>query len=254
MKTEFFNSERFGLVLQRQAVLHYKTWLTAIISVAGSIMFIAFLNMLVSQNDSWIGIYNNMGVIAFFITGLVFASLSFSEMGTYSKSLQYITLPATQFEKFLAAWLISSVFYLLASVVVIVFSSALSGVIAVLVFKRDFLVFDPFTLKMAEAVLAYFIAHSAFFLGAVWFKKAAFFKTLLTMFVVNIIVNTWLFAWMIAIINPFSMFIARNDFYIPLDTFARLQPMIKTGVMSFFIVLSAIFLITSWIRFKEREV
>ena len=117
MKTQFFNMERFGLVLQRQAALHYKMWITAIVSVAGSIMFIAFLNMLVTQNNSWISIFNNFGVIAFFITGLVFASLSFSEMGTYSKSLQFITLPATQCEKFFAAWLISSVFYFITSTV-----------------------------------------------------------------------------------------------------------------------------------------
>ena len=130
----------------------------------------------------------------------------------------------------------------------------LNSLIGILAFKIDFQIFNPMTIKMAEVALLFFIAHSAFFLGAAWFKKAAFFKTLLTMFVVNIIFNTWIFAWMIAIVNPFSMYIARNDFYVPFDVFARLEPIIKTGVISFFIVLSIIFLITSWIRFKEREV
>jgi len=254
MKTDLFNSSRFGLLLKRQIILNYKTWLTALISVGGAIIFIAFLNLVFSQDNSWISIFDSLGVVAFFITGLVFASLSFSEMGTYSKSLQYITLPASMFEKFTASWLLTSMGYVIFSTFTLLVSSAFMGFISLVAFKGEFLMFNPFTSQYGNAILAYFIAHTIFFLGAVWFKKAAFFKTLLTMFVINIITNTWFFAWVMIVINPFKMALEMNNTYIPFQSFTGIESVIQFWVITFSILISVILLITAWIRFKEREV
>lgn len=254
MKTEFFNMERFGLLLKRQYILNFKSWMIALVSVAGFIIFISFLNLISTQNDSWITIFNSLGVVVFFITGMVFASLSFSEMGTYSKSLQYITLPASRFEKFFSAWLSTSIFYFIVSTLTLVISSAFIGMLSALIFKGDFLVFNPFTAKYAEVLLAYMIGHSAFFLGAVWFRKGAFFKTLLTMFVINIITNTWLAVWTMIIINPFRLIAESKSMYVPNISFCGIESLFQYIIIGFFITLSVIFLITAWIRFKEREV
>jgi hypothetical protein len=254
MKTEIFNVERFGLLLRRQITLNMKSWLIALISVAGFIIFISFLNLITTLNDSWIGIFNSLGVVAFFITGIVFTSLSFSEMGTYSKSLQYITLPASRFEKFITAWILSFVFYLLLATVFLVFSSAIMGIISVLMFKGNFLVFNPFTIKNAEILLVYFVGHSMYFLGAAWFKKAAFFKTLLTQFVVQIILNIWIYIWVFIIINPFKMIVNSSNTFINFASFGGNETMLKNLMIGFFIALSVVFMITAWVRFKEREV
>ncbi len=254
MKTEIFNMSRFGLLIRRQSLLHSNSWIIALVSVAGSIIFIAFMSLIFSRNDSWISSFNSFGVIAFFITGLVFASLSFSEMGTYTRSLQYVTLPASRFEKFFAAWLISSVFYFIAATIMLMFSSAFVGLLSVLIFKGNFLMFQPFTMKFAETALAYFIAHSIFFLGAAWFRKAAFFKTLLTIFILNIITQVWWFIWIVIIINPFRMIMNKDIMFLPPEHFITLEPMIKNTLIGTFVMLAVIFLITSWVRFKEREV
>jgi len=254
MKTEIFNIERFGLLLRRQITLNIKSWLIALISVAGFIMFIAFLRMISTLNDGWITLFNNLGVIAFFITGIVFTSLSFSEMGTYSKSLQYITLPASRFEKYITAWILSFVFFILLSVIFLVASSAIMGVVSVLTIKGNFLVFNPFTKTNAEILLAYFVGHSMYFLGAAWFRKAAFFKTLLTQFVVQIILNIWIYLWVFIIINPFKMFVNSSNTFINFTSFGGNETMYKQLMIGFFIVMSVVFIITSWVRFKEREV
>jgi hypothetical protein len=254
MKTEIFNINRFGLLFRRQFLLHSNSWIIALISVAGSIIFFAFMSLLMGRNDGWLSVFNVFGVIAFFVTGLVFASLSFSEMGTYTRSLQFVTLPASRLEKFLAAWLMTSVFYFVAATIMLVVSSAFVGMLSVLIFKGNFMMFQPFTLKYGETALAYFIAHSIFFLGATWFRKAAFFKTLLTMFVVNIITQVWWFLWIVIIINPFRLVANKDNLYLPFDQFSIMEPMIKNTLIGSFVTLAVIFLITAWIRFKEREV
>lgn len=245
---------RFGLLIRRQYMLHSNSWIIALISVAGSIIFIAFMSLLFSRNDGWLSVFNSFGVIAFFITGLVFSSLSFSEMGTYTRSLQYVTLPASRLEKFFAAWLISSVFYFIAATIMLMVSSAFVGMLSALIFKGNFLMFQPFTIHFGETALAYFIAHSIFFLGATWFRKAAFFKTLLTMFVLNIISQVWWFIWIVIIINPFRLMTNKDNLYLPFEQFSRMEPMIKNTIIGSFVTLAVIFLITAWVRFKEREV
>lgn len=254
MKTEFFQFQRFFLLLKRQSVLNYKTWFTALISVGGAIIFFATLSLVANQDDGWLSVFQSLGTLAFFVTGLVFASLAFNEMGTHVKSLQYITLPATLFEKFFAMWLLTSVAYFVLATFTLVISSAFVGMLSVLIFKGNFLIFNPFTSEYGETAIAYFMLHSAFFLGAVWFKKAAFFKTLLTMFVLNIITNAWLFVWVMILINPFKMLTQYNNVYFPVEMFAGMEKILVFWVKIFVVLLSLIFLITAWFRFKEREV
>ena len=145
MKREFFNQKRFGLLFRRQINLYMKSWLIALIAISGSLIFISLLMMTASTGGLWLDTFTTLGVIAFFITGLIFASNTFSEMGTYSRSLQYITLPATHFEKFAVGWFMSSFVYILFSVVALVFASTFAGLLSFLLFKGEFIIFNPFS-------------------------------------------------------------------------------------------------------------
>lgn len=252
MRTEVFNTNRFLLLLKRQQVILFRTWLIALLAVTGAVMFVAFLNLIGSQGQSWLGSFNKFGVFAFFVTGLVFASMAFQEMGSYAKSLQYITLPATMFEKFFNAWLITSVIFVLIATLALVVASAIIALIGVLIFKADFIVFNPFTQAYLKVLLGFFIVHAAFFLGAVWFKKAAFFKTLLSLFVVNVILNIWLGIWTMLIINPFKI-MADTDTYFSSMHFTS-NGQLEHIITAFIIVLALFLLFVSWVRFKEREV
>lgn len=109
MKTEIFNFDRFKILLNRQLTLNLKPWLISIGSLGGILIFISWLVMISGNLHSVMTVYQTTGIMAFFITGLVFTSMSFKEMGNYTKSLQFVILPASRFEKFFSAWLFSSV-------------------------------------------------------------------------------------------------------------------------------------------------
>lgn len=254
MKTEIFNFDRFKILLNRQLTLNLKTWLIAIGSLGGLLLFISYMMMLSGNHENIMGMYSTFGVFAFFVTGLVFTSLSFSEMGTYTKSLQFITLPASRFEKFFTAWFSSSILYIILSIVSLVFFSIISSLIDVAFFHGSFTVFNPFVKGFGELMIGYFIAHSVYFTGSVWFTKGAFFKTLLTGFIVQTVANFWMLIWGVIIFKPtvvenlnnseFSQFVMRFDNNIKAETI----------VISFFCLIACILLYASWERFKEREV
>ncbi|PKP20597.1 MAG: hypothetical protein CVU02_03440 [Bacteroidetes bacterium HGW-Bacteroidetes-19] len=254
MTTQFFNFNRFISLLNRQITLNLKTWMIAIGSIGGALIFVSFMMMLGGAQENIIHMYKTFGVVSFFITGLVFSSMSFSEMGTYSKSLQFITLPATRFEKYFTSWFISSVLFFLLSLISLVVFSMISSLLSVSIFHGTFEVLNPFTRQLGEIMLGFFVAHSAFFAGSVWFKKAAFFKTLLTGFILQTIANFWGLIWGFAILKPhqFDNFQESefSNFVIQLDG----NGAIEKYVIGFFVLIAVILLIAGWERFKEREV
>jgi len=252
MKTETFNTNRFILLLRRQQMLMAKSWIIALSAMIGAIIFIAFLNLITAQNDAWLNVFDKFGVFAFVVMGLVIASTAFSEMGTYARSLQYITLPASRFEKFFAAWLSTSVIYIITATIALIIGSIIMAVLSVIIFDGNFILFNPITIRYAEAVLAFFVAHTAFFLGAVWFRKVVFFKTLLTMFVINVINNIWIGIWVMLIINPFKLALGSDSYMQETTIFS--EPYLKYYVIGYFVLISVFFLYVAWLRFKEREV
>jgi ABC-type transport system involved in multi-copper enzyme maturation permease subunit len=255
MRTEYFSMKRFSLLLQRQKMLNLKTWLIAMISVAGFNMFIAFLTQMTSAVlDVGMKPFENFGIVAFVIMGLVFGSLAFSEMGTYAKSLQYVTLPASRFEKFFTAWLVTSVLYIIFAVVTLFATSLVMTLISMGLYDGSFIVFNPFTVSFGKAVIAFFIAHSFFFLGAVWFRKAAFFKTLLSLFVINIILNVWMTILFFLVINPFKLFAKMGQVVYNFDGMVVSEQLISWVVLGYFSILGMFMLFIAWVRFKEREV
>ncbi|HNX22388.1 MAG TPA: hypothetical protein PKG88_08485 [Bacteroidales bacterium] len=254
MKTENFNFDRFKILLNRQLTLNLKTWLIAIGSLGGLLLFISYFMMISGNHENIMGMYSTFGVFAFFVTGLVFTSLSFSEMGTYTKSLQFITLPASRFEKFFTAWFSSSILYIILSIISLVVFSIISSLIDVAFFHSSFAVFNPFVKGFGEVILGYFIAHSLYFIGSVWFTKGAFFKTLLAGFIAQTVANFWMLIWGVIIFKP--SVIERinnnefNEFVLKMDNSVRAE----TIVISFFCLIACILLYASWERFKEREV
>lgn len=254
MKTEIFNFDRFKILLNRQITLNLKTWLIAIGSLGGLLIFISYMMMISGNHEGIMSMYSTFGVFAFFVTGLVFTSLSFSEMGTYTKSLQFITLPASRFEKFFTAWFSSSILYIILSIISLVVFSIISSLIDVAFFHSSFAVFNPFVKGFGEVILGYFIAHSMYFIGSVWFTKGAFFKTLLAGFIAQTVANFWMLIWGVIIFKPHVMNNFNDEkfklFAISIDQNGNVEKM----VIGFFCLIACILLYASWERFKEREV
>lgn len=175
---------RVRLLSNRYFLLNQKNWLTGLLSAAGIILIIWLIPVLITSGDtvpSFNSALLNIAILAYTFGGLVIASTIFNELHSTNTSYQFLTLPATATEKFISAWLVTSVFYTIAimlAIFLLSFSVESLGAIIRGSWAR-FELFNPFTADVANTVSSYFLYHSVFFLGAIYFRKNNFLKTVL---------------------------------------------------------------------------
>lgn len=194
-----FSMSRFQLVLKRYVALNQRTWLIGFLCVAGFLLAIAVLptmsSMFSVERPGFIAV-RELTLSLYTLGGLILTSMIFNEVHSPTKAFQFLTLPSTTLEKLSAAWFSGTVVYTVVSIISIVVLSVLieliKGVNTGL--WTPFNVFNPFTADVISTVLGFFFYQSIFLLGAVYFKKNNFIKTLLviivfvlgTIFILNI--------------------------------------------------------------------
>lgn len=184
-----FSVSRFQLVLKRFLALNQRTWLIGFLCVAGFLLAVAVLptmsELMSVQRPGFIAI-RGFTLSLYTLGGLILTSMLFNEIHSPTKAFQFLTLPSTTSEKLFAAWFTGSVIYTVVSMVSIVVLSLLVEVIkgVNLGIWTPFNIFNPFTADVISTILSFFFYQSIFLLGAVYFKKNNFIKTLLVMIVV----------------------------------------------------------------------
>ena len=119
--------------------------------------------------------------------GLIITSLSFADdMFSKNGQQEWLMLPATSLEKFLAKGLLSAFAYPIALIMVFFLSSLITEPIQLLFFGNPMSLFNPFTREMASQLLTYWVWQSVFLLGATYFHKGHFFKTILAVGAIGI--------------------------------------------------------------------
>lgn len=186
--TNQFSVSRFQLVLKRFVALNQRTWLIGFLCVAGFLLAIAVLptmsDMMNVQRPGFIAI-RGFTLSLYTLGGLILTSMIFNEVHSPTKAFQFLTLPSTTFEKLVAAWFAGSVIYTVISMVSIVVLSLLIELIkgVNLGIWTPFNIFNPFSQDVISSILGFFFYQSIFLLGAVYFKKNNFIKTLLVIIV-----------------------------------------------------------------------
>ena len=184
-----------------------------------------------------------------------FAAASFPELKSPAKSLQYLSLAASNFEKFIASYITGTFFYIIVSAALYTLGSILISIISMLFFGGSFSIFNPFEYNFLNIIFLFLNLHAIFFLGSIWFKSYAFFKTILVMFILNIATNIWTVLWAFILFKT-GDFVGivgvyfRYDFFLDVTIFQTL----KTIFMTAWILISLFLITTAYIRFKEREV
>lgn len=257
MKKDFFKAERFINLLLRNFSMNYKSWLIGLAAVVGIFIGIATLTLIFNKSDSnfWIESYKNQSTFAFMLIGLIFASTSFPELKSPAKSLQYLSLAASNFEKFLASYLTSTLVYIIASTAAYTFGSIIISLISMLFFSGSFQIFNPFETNFLNLIFIFVNLHAIFFLGSVYFKNYAFFKTILVMFIINIITNIWTAVWAFILFKT-GDYVSVGEIYFNSDFFFDITKFetIKKIFISLWIIFSLFLITTAYIRFKEKEV
>lgn len=191
MKNNVFDIGRFNLLLRRQFTENRKSLMWEAISIFGVFMLLFVFaggnSSGYTTKEQW-----NLYAITLIFTGIYNTKL-LTKLRPDGQGLHQITLPASQLEKLLSVLVYSAVvFPLLYSIVFFA-----SNYLTYFIFHRfewmhmELLTFD-FTSNMmpfSTAIWGMIILNAIFILGALWFKKHYFLKTIASGIAIGVLVG-----------------------------------------------------------------
>ncbi|MFN8258502.1 MAG: hypothetical protein U0W24_22630 [Bacteroidales bacterium] len=252
-KNPFFDFNRLKYLIIRQFTLNYKTMMIAVGAIAGFLLVVGTLTIVFAHKN-----YNDeqiLGLImpTLFLTGIIYTSMVFAELNNPNRGYVYLTLPASAFEKLVTAWLFSSVFYIVFSAVFLLFINLCYLAIANLFSSSQVAlvnIFDPDVLYMFGT---YLVVQSVFFLGAIYFRRINFLKTILSWFLFFMVIAIYSGILAKILFGTASFDSAQFSHSIELEiTFENyVVPVLK--FIRWFLV-APFFLVVSYFRLKERQV
>lgn len=121
----------------------------------------------------------------FITTSIIFSQDMFSRIGQHN----WLMLPASRFEKFMAKSLLTAIAYPIALGVLFTVTSLLTEALALLLFANPFEMFNPISKHVGLLMLHYVATQSIFLLGATYFRKNHFVKTVLSLGIIGIILG-----------------------------------------------------------------
>ncbi len=246
---------RLYLFIRRQVLSNSGGWLIAFGGIAGVLLVISLLVAhFQPQNLSGMtGLYFS----ALFLGGYIFTSGIFNELHNPQKSYQFLTLPVSATERLLGAWLLTGIIFPVVGILAMALIVLLANL--VMNFTLDVTPFQSvFSSQSFTAMKVYFVTQSIFLLGAAYFRKNNFLKTVLALFVISVVVQVVVAATAWALFSPFTdggegLNIGPEDLSPRMEElFTNYIPAIARVV--FWYLTVPFFLITTWFSLKERQV
>lgn len=249
----FFDINRLKNLLIRQISVNYRTWLIATAAITGFLMFIGTVQLLFNTESIDANYMFGIFLPAFFIGGFIFTSMIFSELNSPHRGYLYLMLPASTFEKLVSAWLITSVLYVMFSCLVIYFINIYYVFIAEVFTSKTVEVVNLFSSDILRIFGVYLVLQSIFFLGAIYFRRINFFKTLLSGFILLVIFSMYSGILMKILFDTSSFHgeMVKDVSGIEFMLENVMQPLAE---YLFWFAVAPFFLIVSYFRLKERQV
>ncbi len=231
--------------------MNLKTWLIGFGAISG-ILIVSTLLQSYATGFFNVGSLSSTGISFIFIAGYLVTSMAYNEIHTPARGQFYLILPANTFEKLLSNWLLTSVIYILVAQVLLSLVLIISGLLSALIFSTQIEFYNPFTEAGFKNMGIYVVTQSIFFLGALYFRKNNMLKTLLSLFVIIVVISTvsGLFGWII--LGEFNQINEENLPPQRLELFTDTIPQIARVL--FWGLTAPFFLIVSYFKLKEREV
>ena len=198
----FLNIIKRELLEKKRLLLIYATAVTLILLIQE--LFDAFIawqtQFILPAAENYSGTFS----LFLFVGGLILTSTIFAQ-DLFNKSAQhnYLMLPASQLEKFLAKGLITAVGYPVVLALLFGISSVCIELITRMFFGNPIILFNPFSLATLQQIGHYLAIQSVFLLGATYFRKAHFVKTVLAIGLLGIIVGLYTAALMRIAFAPY---------------------------------------------------
>ena len=170
-----FNPSRVGYLFRLEALRGWRN----ILIISGSFLAVSlFISVIMGYFG---GTFDHEATFStlLFIGGIIYTSRVFSSFYRREWNVSTLMLPASLLEKWLTQLLLSTLGWVVFSLVTYLLFSLASWGLNLLLWQNRIPLFLPGA-GTGELILSYFVSQSLFFLGSAVFRKAAFFKTLLS--------------------------------------------------------------------------
>ena len=239
----------------RQLRFSVNTILVGFGAVSGILVFILSMTTIFGHGTLTSNAFFGNIFPSFFLMGYIFTSTIYSELRSPQRGYLFMILPASTLEKLFVPWIISSVLYIIAAVCSIFMINILLIIISALFSTNLVQLFNPLAPDLLKIYAVYFVTQSVFVLGAIYFHRYHFLKTILSLFIICLI--TSFYVGIIVRLMVFHNFhnISFDNYNMPENVqnfFAySFTPVIKVLFWGF---LAPFFLVVSYFRLREKEV
>lgn len=250
---EQLSLRRLGLLLRNDFARGQRTFWIATATI-GLLALLGPLSPFSGEFTS-AGSYRSLFLAVLFTWGTVMTSLAFTDLHGRATNTAFLLLPATALEKTLARLLASTAFLVVFLLLYTSVLSLLGEALEMLGLGGRNEWFSPLD-RIAWAVLPhYLVVQALFFLGAAWFRRLHYMKTLFafTLLCTALVAGYTAIAWILGWTSWSGTGIRiQGDAY---DGIYRpLQGLFATGELVYFIVLPLFCWSLAWLRVKETQV
>lgn len=202
----FFSPQRWWMLVTLHWAENRKRYLLALPAIAG-VLFVwySFLIMMNKGEPLSTPFQVSAYYVGLFLIGSLYGSMLFSELGHKARSIQYLSVPASQFEKLLCAlffgvllfFIVYTLLYYLVDIPMVGLSNRISLIRGrhlgdsgrIFPNGHPVQVYNVFTnkggpLPNSESnyfLLIYFALQAAFILGSIYFMRYSFIKTVVSL-------------------------------------------------------------------------
>jgi len=278
-----FDLNRWWLLVGKHWSENRKKYILSLIAITGLLLVWFFFVVAI---DNYRPLKFEVQVATYFfgliLVGCLYSSLFFGDLASKSKGINYLTVPASHFEKMLCALFFATIAFLICYTAIFymldIVMVKVSNAIAYSNWQKNHEVgeiFEPdevmniFTAEQKGnnshnifhyLFLVYFTLQSAFILGSVYFPKFSFIKTVITLLLIALF-----FSFFMAKVIP--AFMPEGNYYRALTSYnfysgnndpgkiVILPEWINT-FLEFLIkfALAPIFWLATYFRLKEKEI
>lgn len=174
------NPRRIGILMRHDIQTNMKSLLSAAGTIASIVVVLFILASWTSDpGESLTDFHGSLFLNFLLIGGYVVSSVAFTQMHEPTKGIHYMMLPGSTVEKYLARLLLTSIGWSALVLVVYTAATVVATAIATPIFSQTPGVFLPIGREVWSGVASYLVSQSIFLFGSIYFKKTAFFKTVL---------------------------------------------------------------------------
>lgn len=176
-----FSAGRFGLYLRKHLIDNYRIYGMSVIVLTVLLLIAVLFNLDGNfRYNPRIGQLLPLYFIGMFITGLIFTSLSFSELASKPQGIDYLLFPASQLEKFLSTMLMTTAGFLVLYHIAFYFTYL--GIDMIMVQRTGQHLANDLSEVLRDTHIFYFyhvwfVLQAVMLLGAIYFQKYTFIKT-----------------------------------------------------------------------------